>query len=225
MQPAGFYIYAHHRNDSGALFYVGKGTGKRAWTIRSSGRNPHWQNIVRKHGRTVRIVADGLDEELAFLGEVELIDKLRRLGADLTNTTEGGEGATITDPAAKQRHRESIKAALARPEVRERLSASIRAGLADPAVRARRNQAISAAWSRPEARARKSAASKAAAAGRRTAVLCASTGARFASMADAAAWLRENGWPKATPSKICLACSGARPAAYGFTWQYANEET
>lgn len=94
MQPAGFCVYIHTRNDTGATFYVGKGRNERAH--RASNRGAHWSSIAAKHGRTVRIVADGLDEELAFLGEVELIDKLRRLGAPLINRTEGGEGASLS---------------------------------------------------------------------------------------------------------------------------------
>lgn len=224
MTPSGFYVYAHHRNDSGAPFYVGKGSGKRAWTIKSSGRNMHWKRIVAKHGRTVRVVAEGLDEELALLAEVELIDKLRRTGADLVNKTDGGEGARITDPAVKRLRAERIKAALSKPEVKQKLSDAHRAQWLDEDLNQRRIVALKLRWQTPESKAKKSAASKAAAARRRTAVLCVTTGASFESMAAAAAWLRSNGWPSASPSKICLSCKGQRKDAYGHQWRYATHD-
>lgn len=44
----------------------------------------------------------------------------------------------------------------------------------------------------------------------------------FPSMAEAERWLRENGYPKASKSKICSACRGRSRAPYGATWAYAN---
>lgn len=147
--------------------------------------------------------------------------------------------AAFTKPETKQRHRDGLLKAWADPAIRAERTASMKAAQSDPAMRARRSQisravwkrdglrervseAMSAAYQRPEARARKSAASKAIAAVRATPVQCLSTGQTFASMADAAAWVRQNTTFKATPSKICLACQGHRPTAYGYQWQYAR---
>lgn len=86
-----FYVYEHLRNDTGAIFYVGKGVGKRSNL--SSRRNQHWKRIVSKSGGfSVRITTKNLDEELAFLAEMERIDQLRKLGVNLCNMTDGGEG-------------------------------------------------------------------------------------------------------------------------------------
>ena len=88
-----FYVYEHIRNDVGAIFYVGKGSRKRAFLYGK--RNQHWQNIVAKSGGfSVRMVIENADEELAFLVETERIDQLKRLGANLCNMTDGGEGAS-----------------------------------------------------------------------------------------------------------------------------------
>jgi hypothetical protein len=88
-----FYVYEHIRPDTGAIFYVGKGSGKRAHT--RSGRNVYWKRIVKNAGSfSVRIVAENIDEELAFLIEEERIDQLRRLNYSLCNISNGGEGAT-----------------------------------------------------------------------------------------------------------------------------------
>ena len=99
-----FYVYEHIRNDVGAIFYVGKGSKKRAKS--SIGRNRHWQNIVAKSGGfLVRMVIENADEELAFLVETERIDQLERLGTKLCNMTSGGEGVSgykHTDNARKK---------------------------------------------------------------------------------------------------------------------------
>jgi hypothetical protein len=88
-----FYVYEHIRLDTNAVFYVGKGKGRRCFESRR--RNPHWKRIVSKAGGfDVRVVVDGIDEELAFLAEQELISKLKAQGAVLANLTNGGEGAS-----------------------------------------------------------------------------------------------------------------------------------
>jgi hypothetical protein len=87
-----FYVYEHIRNDTNAIFYVGKGKNNRAYAKRD--RNEYWHNIVNKVGFTVRFVAKDLDEELAYFVEEERIDQLKRLGIKLTNLTLGGEGAS-----------------------------------------------------------------------------------------------------------------------------------
>jgi len=86
-----FYVYEHIRLDTGIVFYVGKGSGKRAYT--RSGRNIYWKRIVNKVGGfSVRIVANNIDEELSFLVEEERIDQLKRLNYSLCNMSNGGEG-------------------------------------------------------------------------------------------------------------------------------------
>ena len=86
-----FYVYEHIRPDTGMVFYVGKGSRKRAYT--RSGRNIYWKRIVNKVGSfSVRMVADNIDEELSFLVEQERIDQLKRLNCFLCNMSNGGEG-------------------------------------------------------------------------------------------------------------------------------------
>src|SRR5208337_1001389 len=71
-KPRDFYVYLH-KDDSGRIFYVGKGTGKRAW---SEDRHEAWKRYVRDRleGRyTVEIVKEGLTEDGALELEEELI--------------------------------------------------------------------------------------------------------------------------------------------------------
>jgi len=90
-----FYVYEHIRNDTNAIFYVGKGKKERAYRINN--RNEYWKNIVNKTGYTVRFVVKDVDEELAYLAEEERIDQLKRLGIKLANINAGGVGVGSGD--------------------------------------------------------------------------------------------------------------------------------
>jgi len=92
-----FYVYEHWRLDRDECFYVGKGSGNRAYIMVA--RNRHHKAIVAKLNRIgsameVRIVASGLTEEDAFSLESERINFWEIAGVDLCNMTKGGEGAS-----------------------------------------------------------------------------------------------------------------------------------
>jgi hypothetical protein len=87
---AGYKVYLHLRPDTGSVFYVGKGTRWRENETRH--RNQHWQRIVNKYGRIVKIVASGLTNEEACLLEKKLISEIGR--ENLVNYTDGGEGSS-----------------------------------------------------------------------------------------------------------------------------------
>lgn len=116
---ADFYVYEHARGDTCAVFYVGKGSGDRCKS--KQGRNKWWRNIVQKVGPpTIRIVARGLDEDLAHLVEMERIDQHRLLGTRLTNMTDGGEGMSGYKCSA-----ESIQKRVAKVKGRPNIGASL----------------------------------------------------------------------------------------------------
>jgi hypothetical protein len=81
-----FYTYAHLRED-GTPYYVGKGTGNRAWRKRK----------FRPPDNRILILKKNLTEEEAFRHEVYMIFVLGRkdLGTGiLRNRTNGGEGTS-----------------------------------------------------------------------------------------------------------------------------------
>lgn len=81
-------VYRHIRNDSGKVFYVGIGSDKRPYSV--LGRNTHWNNVFKKAGCSVEIVADNLSWDDACELEIFLISEYGR--KNLTNKTDGGEG-------------------------------------------------------------------------------------------------------------------------------------
>lgn len=95
------YVYLY-RDPSRANepIYVGKGKGRRAWShLKRTDMHPLVQRLqlMERNGvePTITMLADRLDEELAYLVEVEAISKFGRksVGAGpLLNLSEGGEG-------------------------------------------------------------------------------------------------------------------------------------
>lgn len=90
------YVYGHYKADTNELFYIGKGSGKRAWDKQK--RNRYWKSVANKHGLIVKILEDNLSEEDAFEKEKQLIAEVGI--ANLTNILEGGEGITSKEAVA-----------------------------------------------------------------------------------------------------------------------------
>lgn len=85
-----FYVYKHITKDTGEVFYIGKGRGRRAFNLKH--RSTFHKNIVAKHGVVVVIAAEGLTEESAYNQEKELIKSFRAIGLCRANIMDGGEG-------------------------------------------------------------------------------------------------------------------------------------
>lgn len=104
------YVYGHYKADTGDLFYIGKGTGDRAWEKRN--RTFHWKNVVNKHGYRVEILADNLSDIDAYNMERTLIEQVGL--ENLVNVIHGGIGNTATDE-----WRQSVSAGLKRKYVED----------------------------------------------------------------------------------------------------------
>jgi hypothetical protein len=92
-----FYVYIHARPDFlgvNSIFYIGKGVDKR--TRLFARRNSHHQNITKKYGKeniVVRKLACESERHALDL-EVQMIAKLRTMGVNLCNATNGGDGTS-----------------------------------------------------------------------------------------------------------------------------------
>jgi hypothetical protein len=104
-----YYVYRHIRLDSNTPFYIGKGSGNRAFDFIK--RNGCWKKIAKKHGVKTEIVLNNIDEKTAFDMEIKLISLYKKFNyceANLTNGGEGGSGYKHTEQA-KQIMREKRK--------------------------------------------------------------------------------------------------------------------
>lgn len=90
-----FYVYVHRRADDNTIFYVGKGSGDRAWHKR--GRSNWWRNVVNKHGHIVEIVIDFMDEDVAFDLEKDLTEYYEGHLVNLAIGGGGSPGYKLTD--------------------------------------------------------------------------------------------------------------------------------
>ena len=99
-----YYIYAHLRKTDCSVFYIGKGSGKRAFA--KNGRNPMWQSIFKKHGCYVVILSKWENEDDAYKEECRVIQEIGI--ENLANLTHGGKGPNGIKISDEQKERARI---------------------------------------------------------------------------------------------------------------------
>lgn len=240
-----FYVYAHSRADTGEVIYIGKGRGRRAHA--RHGRNSLWTRIASKHGVSVAIWHHGLTEQRAFDVERQTIAAMR----PICNFTDGGEGISgyRHSEATKEALREAHSGRKQDPAVVEARAAKLRGKKRKPEVLARwvcpmkgrkhseetRAKMSLAHAGRPasptaiaktvakhrgmkrsdEARANMSDAQP------KRRVVSLTNGDEFDSLSSAAAYLRAQGFERATKGGVWAACK--RNGTYlGHSWAYAD---
>lgn len=130
-----FYVYEWFNVDTNEVFYVGKGSGKRAFDTKH--RNKIFQEYYINNSCKVRIVKDNLDEESAFKLEKITIEQYKQNNQCIANIAEGGYGGynfIWTDEMReykskynpmkdeKQRKRMSINNPMKKPEVAKKVA-------------------------------------------------------------------------------------------------------
>lgn len=117
MATIGFYVYLHKRATDGKVFYVGKGSGKRAW--KKTQRNDYWKRVEAKHGRIVEIVQQKLTEDDAFELEVKLIKSFGL--SKLCNAMTGGMGGRKASDETRARQSAARMGRKVSDETREKM--------------------------------------------------------------------------------------------------------
>ena len=141
-----FYTYVHVRNDTSEIFYVGKGTAKRAYSRYE--RNNLWHKIVKKHGYTVQIVSCWETEQEAFEHEKNLIKSYRESGVNLANFTDGGDGVSgyRHTKEAREKAAKKTKELWLNPEWKSKMIAA-RMAQFTPEVRKKISESHKKVWS------------------------------------------------------------------------------
>jgi hypothetical protein len=87
-----YMTYAHYRNDTNQIFYIGKGSGNRPFN--TFNRSKYWKSVAEKHGYSIKILAQWNNENDAFVHEEFLISYFRNAGHPLVNSSSGGRGGS-----------------------------------------------------------------------------------------------------------------------------------
>lgn len=136
-----FYVYEHIRADTGEVFYVGKGKGRRAHAKNPCHRSKWWARIAAKSGGVeVAFFAKELTEAEAFEIERRRIAELRGQGVILCNLTDGGDGASghKRSPEWCQMMSRVHKGKVLSEETRHKVSEGVKASGYIPSEEARR---------------------------------------------------------------------------------------
>lgn len=204
-----FYVYLHKTADTGRVFYVGKGAEIANNTKRylSTGhRNPHWHNIVNKHGFTYEIKSFFDNEKDALDYEIRLIAYYREIGFDLANKTDGGEG-TIGHVQSKQ--------------LREWRSNFMKGNtFAKDHKKTDEQKKAHSLFMKGNTFAKRITPEERARNFRSKPVICIESNKSFLNIAMAVEWLKDDLKISANHSAISQCCSGKKKSAYGFKWQY-----
>lgn len=224
-----FHTYLHRRNDTGQIFYVGKGHRKtRANDTKQ--RSELWKRIVNKAGgRTVTILAYWEKEEDAFSHEVLLISIFRDMGLFLANNTDGGDGIVGYKRPQEVNLRVQAAATLAKqtPEIRAKMAASANARWAKE-DRKEFGRKISLAMSSPDI-VEKQERNRQAASGRQIIGIrnarcrhfrCIETGVEYEALIDAAKWLQEICGTKWGIASIHSVLNGRQKICHGYHFEY-----
>lgn len=110
-----FYVYTHS-TDLGEVFYVGKGSKKRAWSVNQ--RSKKHQRVSWTKGCVVEIVQHFEVEQEALAYEIQLIEFFGTFSTDWSNLTLGCNFTVGGDDPPKG-HRKGKKCT---PEQRKKMS-------------------------------------------------------------------------------------------------------
>jgi len=149
-----YYTYAYLRDDD-SPYYIGKGTGNRAWV-----RNPNERIQAPKDKSRILFLRRFDDEEQAFKHERFMIALFKRKvdGGILINICEGGEGGSHTKTEEhKRKIAKSNRGVKRSKETRAKMSASGKKKVFSPEHKAKLDKARKARKGKPWSKSRREA--------------------------------------------------------------------
>lgn len=224
------YLISNSVNDKVYIGVTTKGYLNRfkqhVWHSRKGSKTSALYSAMRKYGSdkfSVHKVCDCECFDDMNSQEVKLIEEYNSLAPNGYNLTSGGDAGTFSDElrdkcsaarSGEAPHENTVRAITkcwANPEWREAQRVKISQGMAlsDKAQAARCAQ-IGVPKTKEHIQALR--------ASRATSVKCVTNGMIFDALVDAVDWLKSNGWPKASHSKILRACKSEKYSAYGLKW-------
>lgn len=209
-----YYVYIHRKATTGEIFYVGKGTGRRAYE--KNLRTKYWKRTAKKHGVVVDFVIKDVQEWYALELEELLVDYYGRKDLNtgcLVNMCDGGKASTTLSEESKDRIRKS--------RIGKGLSAETKAKLSEAHKgRTFSEEHLKKLSDRGKQRGI-SEEIRQALVNKLSKKIERSDGMTFKSSREAARYIRKEGiYVKAGHTNISAAALGKVPKAYGFTWKY-----
>lgn len=103
-----YYIYYHVDPRDNLPKYIGKGSGNRAWEMskgRRSRKHFNWINKLRKIGLEPGVMIGTRFDDESKSYEIEKVEIafMRKIGIELKNITEGGDGIISTPDIIRRR--------------------------------------------------------------------------------------------------------------------------
>lgn len=105
-----YYTYAWYFGDTGNVFYIGKGHGRRHREKKD--RNDKFKKYISKHICHVKKIHEGLTEQEAYDKEIELIAHYKQLGQCECNFTVGGDAPPVHIGAEAPNRRSVVQLSL-----------------------------------------------------------------------------------------------------------------
>lgn len=228
-----FYVYSHHRESDGTVFYIGKGTGSRIGS--RALRSQNWKKIVEQHGYTKKMVTGLMPEACAFSYE-KIIISLVGL-ENLSNKTKGGGGWGLSGykwdrGAVAEKAKKCMKPVInsdgeifdslksAKLSMQSRGYAKATESHISSCCTGKRHVAYGFSWSFdvssiPEKKDHSWFVNE-----KKRRKVLASNGMIFDSVTDAANWVRNDLLIKCGTSDISRCCKGKRKLCAGLGWSY-----
>jgi group I intron endonuclease len=225
------YVIKNTKNDKLYIGVTTKGVDNRfkqhVWQSRKGRKTSALYFAMNKYGSdsfyVERLCSCDTFEEMNDM-EVKLIAEMNTLSPNGYNLTSGGDAGTFSEElklkcskvrSGEKPHRNTVRAITdkwADPEWREAQRVRISQGMS-------KSEKAKAAREAQKGVPKTSDHVKALRASRATKVQCVTNGMVFEALVDAVSWLKENGWPKASHSKILRACKSDSYSAYGLKWR------